>query len=101
MKLFNLEYYTKPELLTKCPICGEELEVNNLYQYSKVFKILKNGKISKTMKYKRDEGSMECWFLSCSKCDFHTDCNLDSDKYDIHIWQENDGNFQYVRRVIE
>lgn len=61
--------------------------------------MLKSGKISKKRKFKRDEGSMECWFLSCSKCDFHTDCDLDSDKYNIHAWQEDNDKLLYVSKT--
>ena len=42
---------------------------------------------------------MECWFLSCSKCDFHTDCDLDSDKYNIHAWQEDNDKLLYVSKT--
>lgn len=45
-------------VLNKCPLCGSELEILYLGQYSEAYKILKNGKISKVRKYKRDEGSM-------------------------------------------
>ena len=99
MKPFYKSDYTEPKLLTKCPVCENELEVNYLCQYSKVHRILKNGKTSKTMKYKRDEGSMECWFLSCSKCTFHTDCDLDSEEHNIHIWQEDNEQFMYVSAI--
>lgn len=88
--------YTEPKLLTKCPICGEELEVNYLYQYSQVHRVLKSGKISKKRKINRCEGSMECWFLSCSKCDFCTDCDLDDNEHNIHIWQDDDEKLLYV-----
>lgn len=42
------------KILNKCPICGEELEFVELNQYSNVYRILKNGKVSKTRKCKRD-----------------------------------------------
>lgn len=87
------------KILNKCPICGEELEFVELYQYSNVYRILKNGKVSKTKKYKRDEGPMECGFISCSNpnCDFHTDCDYDTDtigQYNhIYIHENNIGQF--------
>lgn len=90
---------SKEEILNKCPLCGNELEYIVLYQYSNVYRILKNGEISKTRKYKRDEGSMECGFIACSNdgCDFHTDCDLDIEapkKYNhIRIYQNNNGQF--------
>lgn len=65
------------EVLNKCPLCGAELEYNALMQYSNVYKILKNGTLSKNRKEKRDCGSMECGFICCTKCDFHTNCDLD------------------------
>ena len=40
------------KVLNKCPLCGSELEILYLGQYSEAYKILKNGKISKVRKYK-------------------------------------------------
>lgn len=34
------------EILNKCPVCGSNLEYHSLYQFSKVYKILKSGKLS-------------------------------------------------------
>ena len=87
------------KILNKCPICGEELEFVELNQYSNVYRILKNGKVSKTKKYRRDEGSMECAFITCSNpnCDFYTDCDYDTDttgQYNhIYIHENNIGQF--------
>lgn len=87
------------KILNKCPICGEELEYVELNQYSNIYRILKNGKVSKTKKRRRDEGSMECAFISCSNsnCDFHTDCDYDTDttgQYNhIYIHENNIGQF--------
>ena len=94
--------YQKDEeaILNKCPICGEELEFIELNQYSEVYKILKNGKVSKTRKYRRDEGPMESSFISCSnpKCNFHTDCDLGTDttgEYSrIYIHRNDSGQFK-------
>lgn len=87
---------TKEKVLNKCPICGAELEYVSLYQYSKVYRILKNGRVSKTMKYKRDEGPMEVGFISCSNCDFHTDCDLDCEDYkEIYIYETDNRTFVY------
>lgn len=53
----------KETILNKCPVCGNELEYVALYQYSNVYRILKNGKISKNRKFRRDEGSMGSLFI--------------------------------------
>lgn len=92
--------FTKPDskemVLNKCPICCGELEYIALNQYSDVYRILKNGKMSKTRKFKRDDGSMECGFLNCSCCDFCTDCDLHSDKYkNVYIYENVNGQFMY------
>lgn len=90
---------SEEKILNKCPLCGSELEYLALHQYSNVYRILKNGEISKTRKYKRDEGSMECGFIACSNddCNFHTDCDLDTEttgSYEhIYIHQTADGKF--------
>lgn len=90
---------SKEEVLNKCPLCGSELEFIELCQYSEAYKILQNGKISKTRKYKRDEGYMECGFIACSNddCNFHTDCDLDTDTTGdykhIYIHQGNNDRF--------
>ena len=36
------------EVLNKCPLCGSELEYHDLIQFSDVYRILKNGKVSRT-----------------------------------------------------
>ena len=65
--------FAKPDseekILNKCPFCGGELEYSELYQYTKAYRILKNGKISKVVKYKEDNGSMGCGLISCSNPD--------------------------------
>lgn len=89
--------FNKEKILNKCPLCGGELEYVALHQYSDVYRILKNGKISKTRKLRRDEGSMECGFINCSCCDFHTDCDYDTTitgEYEhIYIHQSDNGQF--------
>lgn len=80
------------KILNICPVCGSNLEYSSLYQFSKVYKILKNGTISKKFK-KRYEGSMECGFISCTNetCNFATDCDLDViDNNKIHIYQDEE-----------
>jgi len=48
----------------KCPLCGGEIEVSDLYQYARFFKLNKSGRISK--KYRvRDCGSMEVSVAGC------------------------------------
>ncbi len=95
----------KEEILNECPLCGSELEYLALGQYSEVFRILKNGKLSKLRKYKRDEGSMDCGFIACSNknCDFHTDCDLDTDNtgefQNLYIHQNNEGQFMIEKEV--
>lgn len=88
---------SKERILNKCPLCGSELEYVDLFQYSNVYRILKNGKISKKRKFKREDGPMECGFINCSNCYFHTDCDLDTDTtgdYDhIYIHQNNKSQF--------
>lgn len=87
------------QILNRCPLCGSELEYVELNQYSNLYRILKNGKISKTRKRKRDEGSTECGFIACTnyECGFHTDCDLrveSTGQYKhIYISQNNDNQF--------
>ena len=89
----------KEKVLNKCPICECELEYVELNQYSSAYRILKNGKVSKTRKYKRDEGPMECGFICCSNpdCNFHTDCDYYTDttgQYNhIYIHESDEGKF--------
>lgn len=66
------------KLLNKCPICGSSLEYSSLMQYSYVYKVLRNGELSKNRIRKEDNGSMECGYYSCvnDECDFTTDCEL-------------------------
>lgn len=64
------------ETLYKCPICGGKLEYNMLCQYSNVYGIKRNGKLTEQRKRKEDVGSMECGFISCTNGDFLTDCEL-------------------------
>lgn len=82
-------------ILNKCPKCGAELEYHELCEYTEVYKILKNGKISKKRIRKEDGGSMEASFISCSNCDFHTDCDLGNNEYDI--WNDKE-QFYFERK---
>lgn len=89
---------TEIKILNECPLCGKQLEYNDLNQYSNVYAILGNGKLSKTRKRKEDNGSMECGFISCTNknCGFVTDCDLDVfDERDIQVFQTN-GVFKYT-----
>lgn len=87
----------KAEVFNRCPLCSNELEYLNLGQYSEAYRILKNGKISSVRKYKRDEGSMECGFIVCTKCNFHTNTDYETDTtgdYErIKIFQNNNNQF--------
>ena len=43
------------------------------------------------MNRKVDNGPMECGFISCPSCDFHTNCDLDCEDYKgIYIHQDRD-----------
>lgn len=94
----------KKKILRKCPICGSALEHNELMQYTNVYRIKRNGEISLKRSRKLDNGSMECFFITCSnkECNFLTDCDLTSlnhknivieiykDKYYYEILEEDD-----------
>lgn len=90
---------SKEKILNKCPVCGSELEYVEFCQYSEVYRILKNGKISKVRKHKMDTGPMECGFIACSnyECNFRTDCDLEvktTEKHNhIYIYQNGNGQF--------
>lgn len=82
---------SEEKILNKCPMCNSSLEYNALMQYTNVYKILKDGTLSKNRIRKDDNSSLECGFISCtnSDCDFCTDCDLDViDNKNIHIWQD-------------
>lgn len=66
------------KILNKCPICGSGLEFHVMYQDTDVYKILKNGKISKR-KSKSLRCPMESSFIGCSNpnCEFVTDIDFD------------------------
>lgn len=86
------------KLLNKCPVCGNELEYSALMQYSNIFKVLQNGKLSKNRIRKEDNGSMECGYLSCVNrdCDFVTDCELRCKTYpEIKIAYDDGGKLYY------
>lgn len=77
------------EILNKCPICGSRLEFYSLYQITKVYDVLKSGKLSARPKRKEDEGPMECGFIACvnSGCNFRTNCDLEvenDNRYEIY-----------------
>ena len=61
----------------KCPLCGGEIGVSDLYQYEYAYRITKRGKISKNGK-RRDCGSMEISVAWC-KCG----ANWDADQFEI------------------
>ena len=77
------------DILNKCPVCGSKLEYHSLYQFSKIYKILKNGKLSARPQRNESACPMECGFIACSNadCDFHTNCDLEVEedrKYSIY-----------------
>lgn len=92
----NYHNGSEEKILNKCPLCNSELEYHSLMQYSNVYKILKNGTVSKTKKRQEYNGSMDCGFICCTKCEFSTDCDLDViDNNNIHVWQDVSG-FKYT-----
>lgn len=82
------------KILSKCPICGGKLEYSSFMQFTKDYWIKLNGELSKNSK-NSDVCSMECGFISCTACDFHTNCDLKCEEnHNIKIYQEN-GVFMY------
>lgn len=78
------------KILNKCPVCGGKLEYSHLNQYANVYSIKSNGELSKR-KRKEDIGSMDCGFISCTDCDFVTNCDLECESHkNIEILQIND-----------
>ena len=61
----------------KCPLCGGEIEISYLYQYSHDYKLTKSGRISKRYTT-RDCGSMEVSIAGC-KCG----ANWNADEFEI------------------
>lgn len=77
------------KILNKCPICGERLEYSALMQFTKDYQIKLNGKLSKNSK-NSDVSPMECGFISCTACNFHTNCDLKCEEnHNIKIYQKN------------
>lgn len=77
-------------ILNQCPICGSRLEFAALHQYSNIYNITKDGKLSARRIRKTDDGPMECGYISCSneECNFNTDCDLEIQiKTNIRIFQ--------------
>lgn len=68
-----------------CPLCGEKIEVMDLYQYSRTYKITKSGRISKRYSCV-DGGSMEVSTAVCS-----SGCGAYWDAGDFEI--DSDGRF--------
>lgn len=55
---------TQGEPRTKCPLCGGEIEISYLYQYSHDYKLTKSGRISQ--KYTtRDCGPLDACVAGC------------------------------------
>ena len=78
--------------LTKCPICGGKLFLDNMYQYSMVYEISMTGKVKPNGK-RIDRGPMEESFIYCENDDFTTDCDLYVTKprhSGIHVYQKGD-----------
>lgn len=82
------------KILNKCPNCGGRLEYSNLMQYSKDYQIKLNGRLAKHYK-NSDISPVECGFISCTACNFHTNCDLEvEENHNIKIYQEN-GVYMY------
>ena len=64
---------TNPKKLTKCPVCGGRLILEDLYQYSINHYIGSSGKIINKGKHKKDIGPMEVSAIYCENNDFATD----------------------------
>lgn len=81
------------KILNKCPLCGNTLEYFELMQYSDVYKILKNGKLSAKRIRKSCDGPMNCGFITCAtkECKFHTNCDLEAeDNNEVRVFKEGD-----------
>lgn len=77
-------------ILSKCPICGSRLQYHRIMQFTEDYQIKLDGTLSKQYK-KGNSCPMECGFISCSSCDFHTNCDLQvEENYNIRIYQEHD-----------
>ena len=61
----------------KCPLCGGDIFVSELYQYSHDYTITKSGKVSRKYK-KQDCGSVEVSVAGC-ECG----ANWDADQFKI------------------
>lgn len=88
------------ELLNRCPKCGETLEYSELMQYSNIYKIKRNGELSKRRVRKEDNGSMECGYIHCSNCDFTTDAELNYRGRDEKITIHQRGDKYYFKKIL-
>lgn len=80
-------------ILNKCPICGAELEYGSYWQFTKYWKIGKQGKLLSRCIRSDNSGPMEASFITCVNEDFVTDCDLTvtvPDNSGIEITQFND-----------
>lgn len=80
------------DILNKCPVCGSELEYKSLNRFIKVYKILPDGKLSNRVKRVEDTMVFEEGFISCVKCNFHTNTELQDEGNKINI-KQFDGKF--------
>lgn len=80
-------------VLNKCPVCGSKLGYAALMQYSNIYGILRNGKLSKRKIRTEDNGPMECGYINCIRpeCGFYTNCDLDVEEHKgIRIFQNGE-----------
>ena len=88
------------ELLNRCPKCGETLEYSELMQYSNIYKIKRNGELSKRRVRKEDNGPMECGYIHCSNYDFTTDAELNYRGRDEKITIHQRGDKYYFKKIL-
>lgn len=80
--------------LNKCPICGGRLQYHSMMQFTEDYKIKLDGTLSKRFK-KSDSSPMECGFIACISCNFHTNCDLEvEENHNMKIYEEN-GVYMY------
>lgn len=67
-------------LLNKCPICGEKIYCDDLYQYGIHHQLKRNGEMSKTSR-KIDYGSIEASIFYCNnkECGFSTNADWEGE----------------------
>lgn len=88
------------ELLNRCPKCGGILEYSELMQYSNIYKIKRNGELSKRRVRKEDNDPMECGYIYCSNCDFTTDAESNYKGRDEKITIRQREEKYYFKKIL-